>query len=94
MTIDRTERPLENIVKRFRHWWHGCVLFNRKWPHWKKDNTPGAKYAICKVCDGTAWWMWGWKNWRPDQNAQDVQGSLPDASSKFWAKHDGHGSTD
>ena len=83
-------RLLDQLVMRILHWWHGCARFNLKHPHWVKDEARNAKYPKCSLCNRPAGNMWGYKNHPPDKVAQRIQGSQPDESATYWAKHDGH----
>lgn len=72
------------------HWYRGCAKFNRRWPHWVRDDGHRARHAKCAICGGNAWWQWGHKNFLPDVVAQDIQGVAPDENNRYWAEHDGH----
>lgn len=63
------------------HFWMGCAAFNKKHPHWVKDETPGALYPTCSICGSPAGNMWGYRHHAPDYAAQRVQGAGPDESA-------------
>jgi len=73
--------------KTFRHILHGCVEFNRRWPHWER--APGEQYPRCSLCGGKAYWMWGYRHYAPDLVAQAVQRTTPSPSDRYYAEKDG-----
>lgn len=72
---------------RLSRWHNGCAKFNLKHSRWRKSE---GKFPTCTICGGSGWWIWGYKHFKPDYVAQRLQGNQPDASSAYWAEHDGH----
>lgn len=76
----------ERFIIHVSHWWNGCARFNLKHPHWEKAD---GEFPECSVCGKSGYWIWGYKKFRPDIVAQQIQGGKIDESSAYWAKHDG-----
>jgi hypothetical protein len=75
------------------HLWHGCAEFNRRWPHWVKNESgyEDEAYPRCSICGTGCFWMFGYKSQAPDLIAITTQNRMPNSTEAYWAAHDGWG---
>lgn len=88
---------IRNKWRRFLHRFHGCAKYNRTRPTWIRtepypDDEPHhtGPYPCCGMCNGPAWWMWGYRKQPPDLVAIRRQGSPPGKNDAHYCIRDGY----